>query len=229
MGPAAQRSCVLMEAVMGPDASRRFWDRFAGRYAARPIKDVQAHEALLADMARRLKPSDSVLEIGCGTGLTAVRLAPGVARYAAADLSPQMIRIARARLAAIEPRPASLAFRVADAETALEESPFDAVCALNVLHLVDDMPGLLGRIHGALRPGGLLLSKTGCFAELNPVLRLLFRGLRLIGLFPPASFLRCAEIERALTAAGFEIVDRKVFGAFPQNPYVVARRPLTGT
>lgn len=210
---------------MGTDASRRFWDRFAARYAARPIKDIQAHEALLADMAGRFRNSDCVLEIGCGTGLNAIRLAPGVARYAATDLSPEMIRIARDRLAAVQSRPNGLVFRVADAEEALAAGPFDAVCALNVLHLVDDMPRLLRQIHASLKPGGLFLSKTWCFAELRPGLRFLFGGLRLIGLFPPASFLRCGDIDRALLDAGFDIVERKVFGAFPQNPYLVARRP----
>ena len=61
------------------NSAARFWNRFADRYAARPIKDVAAYEALLADVAARLKPEGKVLEIGCGTGGTAIRLAEGVA------------------------------------------------------------------------------------------------------------------------------------------------------
>lgn len=58
----------------------RFWNRFAGRCAARPIKDVAACEALLENVAVRLKPDDRVPEVGCGTGGTAIRLAEGVAQ-----------------------------------------------------------------------------------------------------------------------------------------------------
>ena len=54
----------------------RFWDRIAKRYAARIIKDPAAYEAMLADAAGRLRPTDRVLEIGCGTGSIAIRLAP---------------------------------------------------------------------------------------------------------------------------------------------------------
>ena len=36
-------------------AGAAFWDRFADRYAARPIRDVAAYEAMLADAAARAK------------------------------------------------------------------------------------------------------------------------------------------------------------------------------
>ena len=48
--------------------SQKFWNKFAARYAARPLKNFPAYEAMLADVATRLKPTDRVLEIGCGTG-----------------------------------------------------------------------------------------------------------------------------------------------------------------
>lgn len=205
-------------------AGKAFWNRFADRYAARPIKDVAAYEALLADAASRLRPTDRVLEIGCGTGGTAIRLAQGVARYVATDFSAEMIRIAQAK-----PAPGSLQFRVAAADDSPEGGPFDAVCAFNVLHLVDDLPGVLRRLHGGLAPGGLLICKTWCFADLGLRLRLLFRALRLVGLFPPAQFLTEADLSRAIEGAGFAIIDRRVFGARTENPYVVARKPPTET
>ena len=77
-------------------SDNRFWDRVAERYAARPIKDVASYEAMLADVASRLTASDRVIEIGCGTGGAAIRLAPGVSQWKATDSSPEMVRIARA-------------------------------------------------------------------------------------------------------------------------------------
>lgn len=205
---------------MPTDKGARFWNRFADRYAARPIKDMAAYEALLADVAERLQATDRVLEIGCGTGGTAIRLAPHVSAYTATDFSTEMVRIAKAK-----PRPDNLHFGVATAQTALDGGPFDAICAFNVLHLVNDLPALLADIYRTLEPGGLLISKTWCFADLGRRPRLLFAALKTLGLFPPATFLTEAQLRQMMQAAGFAIVDRKVFGTRPQNPYFVARKP----
>jgi SAM-dependent methyltransferase len=199
----------------------RFWNRFADRYAARPIKDTAAYEALLVDVAGRLRPTDQVLEIGCGTGGTAIRLAPSVATLRATDFSDQMVRIARAK-----PAPGNLRFDVASAQTALDGGPFDAICAFNVLHLVDDLPGLLRDLYRNLHPGGLLISKTWCFADLGRRPRLLFGVLKTVGLFPPATFLTGVQLRQMLRDAGFVLIDHRVFGSRPQNPYLVLRKPV---
>lgn len=208
---------------MPNNRSMRFWDSIAKRYAARQITDVAAYEALLADVASRLNPGDRVLEIGCGTGGTAIRLASHVASYTATDFSAEMIRIARSKLA-----PATLHFERTDAQRAFDGAPFDAICAFNVLHLVDDLPGLLRQIHSALKPGGVLICKTWCFADLGWKFRLLFAALRLIGMFPLAAQQSSASLARAITDAGFVIIDQRIFGTHPQNPYSVAQRTVEG-
>jgi cyclopropane fatty-acyl-phospholipid synthase-like methyltransferase len=199
----------------------RFWNRFANRYAARPIKDTAAYEALVADVAARLRPTDHVLEIGCGTGGMAIRLAPSAATLRATDFSEQMVRIARAK-----PAPGNLRFDVASAETALDGGPFDAICAFNVLHLVDDLPGLLRDLYRNLHPGGLLICKTWCFADLGRRPRLLFSVLKTVGLFPPATSLTETQLRQMLQDAGFVLIDHRVFGSRPQNPYLVLRKPV---
>lgn len=203
-----------------PDRGVRFWNRFADRYAARPIKDTAAYAALLAKVAGQLQPTDRVLEIGCGTGGTAIALAPHVASYAATDFSAEMVRIAKAK-----PAPDNLCFTVATAQTALDSGPFDAICAFNVLHLVEDLPGLLTECYRSLRPGGLLINKTWCFADLGRRPRLLFAALKAVGLFPPAAFLTETQLRQMLQDAGFSIADHAVFGSRPQNPTIIARKP----
>ena len=199
----------------------KFWDRFADRYAARPIKDTAAYDAMLADAAARLKPTDRVLEIGCGTGSIAIRLAPFAASWTATDFSSEMLRIACAKSV-----PDNLSFVLADSRDAFDGGPYDAICAFQVLHLVDNLPDLLARIHANLKPGGLLIAKTWCFADMGLALRGLFLVLRTIGLFPPAEALTKTALRQALGDAGFEIVDDRVFGGNPHNPYMVARKRL---
>lgn len=197
--------------------SQRFWNRFAARYAARPLKNVPAYEAMLANVAARLKDTDRVLEIGCGTGGTAIRLAPAVAQWTATDFSAEMVKIAQAK-----PSGANVSFVVADAGNTFDIGPFDAICAFNVLHLVDELPQMLARIHAQLKPGGQLICKTWCFADMRLSVRLLFPVLRVFGLFPVATSLSAAQMRQAIRDAGFAIADERIFGDYAQNPYIVA-------
>jgi SAM-dependent methyltransferase len=73
--------------------SATFWDKRAEGYAAQPIRNMPAYEDTLARVRRYLSPSDAVLEIGCGTGTTALKLADGVRHYTATDYAQGMIDI----------------------------------------------------------------------------------------------------------------------------------------
>ncbi|MEZ5716883.1 MAG: class I SAM-dependent methyltransferase, partial [Paracoccaceae bacterium] len=113
----------------------KFWDGVAEKYAKSPIGDMDAYEATLTRVRSYLRPTDAVLEIGCGTGTTALKLAPFAGRYLASDISTAMIGIGRDKAAAEGVR--NLGFATAPAETPPEGS-FDAVLSFNLLHLVDD-------------------------------------------------------------------------------------------
>jgi len=198
----------------------QFWDRVADRYAARPIKDVAAYEAMLADVASRLTASDRVLEIGCGTGGTAIRLAPGVLHWKATDLSAEMLRIARAK-----PAPANVSFAISDADLTDGGGPYDAVCAFLILHLVKDIRGSLAAIHCQLKPGGLLLSKTFCFGDMNVVLRrAIIPALQAVGFVPPVTVFTAEYLRRTIVEAGFDIETVRSFGHNRHSHYIVARR-----
>ena len=115
---------------------------------------------------------------------------------------------------------------LADAENAFDGGPFDSVAAFQVLHLLEDLPGTLSSIHAHLKPGGLLISKTWCFADMGVKLRSVFFVLRALRLFPPATPLTKPALRQAICDAGFEIVDESVFGGNPHGPYIVARRTV---
>ena len=141
----------------------RFWDRSARRYAAAAVSDPRGYERTLRRTRELLEENDHVLELGCGTGSTALRLADGVASYLGTDFSPAMIAIAQEKLAAAPV--AALSFLAATAEDpALRAGQYDAVLAFNYLHLVRDLPGTLRRIHALLADGGLFISRRGAWA-----------------------------------------------------------------
>lgn len=206
-------------------ADARFWDRAARRYAASRIGDEAGYERTLARTRALLGPSDAVLEIGCGTGTTALRLAPHVGRILATDVSPEMIVIARERAAAAGS--ANAGFAVGAVEDAPEaKAPFDAVLAFNLLHLVHDRGAALRRVHGLLRPGGILVSKTPCLSEMNPLIRLLVPAMRLVGKAPTVAFFDAGALEREIVGAGFTIEERARHGSGRRDPriFLVARR-----
>lgn len=197
-----------------------FWNRVAERYAARPVRDGAAYEEMLAEVAARLRPQDRVLEIGAGTGTTALRLGPQVALWLATDLSPEMHRIACAK-----PGSDRVQFRLASAETRHAEAPFDVICAFHILHLVPDAEAALRALFGQLTPGGLFLSKTWCLADLPWTMKAVLPLLRLRGWMPPARALKAPELRALITAAGFTIEAERTFGKGRHSRYIVARKP----
>jgi ubiquinone/menaquinone biosynthesis C-methylase UbiE len=199
-----------------------FWDRIAPKYARKPVADPEAYDAKLALAAGLLRPTDRVLEIGCGTGTTALRLAPHVAHYTGTDAAHGMIAIARAKLDA--DRSANVTFRQADAADLPDGALFDAVFAFSLLHLVEDLPGTLAAVHAQLRPGGVFLSKTVCTGDAPWPLRALIPALTALRLAPRVRPLGRSALCRHLLRAGFEIERVTYFGARRTSPVIVARR-----
>lgn len=211
-----------MTPATAPHPATAFWDKTAPKYAAKPVADPAAYHEKLQRIRALLRTTDTVLEIGCGTGSTALHLAPHVANYTATDISPAMIEIADRKRRAAGTQ--GLHCVSADADAPRPEAPFDVVMAFSLLHLVPDLEATLGRVFEQLRPGGLFLSKTVCLGDANLGIRLLVRTLKMIGIAPPILFVSAVDLRKALMDAGFEIVEQRYFGKGRFNPFIVARR-----
>jgi ubiquinone/menaquinone biosynthesis C-methylase UbiE len=207
----------------GKDA--RFWDREARKYAASPIGDMPGYERTLERTRHYLKPTDAAFEFGCGTGTTALNLAPSVARYVATDFAPEMIAIAREKAEAQSVR--NIEFAVATPDAApYPDASFDAALGFNILHLLASRAEALAGAHRLLKPGGLFISKTPCLNEMNPLIRLFVPLAQAVGQAPYVSFLSGEDLERDIEAAGFVIVERDRHGSRRKDPrpFLVARR-----
>ncbi|MEU7041982.1 class I SAM-dependent methyltransferase [Streptomyces varsoviensis] len=112
--------------------------------------NVARHPGIL-----RAVPADcgEALDVGCGDGLLARKLAGRAKRVTGVDNSPEMI--ARARESATGDR--RLTFIEDDFLTAgLPDQGFDFVCSVTAIHHMDFEPALL-RMRELLRPGGTLV------------------------------------------------------------------------
>ncbi|MCP3053600.1 class I SAM-dependent methyltransferase [Aurantimonas marianensis] len=181
-----------------------FWDRNAARYARRPIADEATYRTKLRITRDYLQPDMEVLELGCGTGSTAIAHAPYVSHIRATDISPNMIAIARER--AKEGGVANVSFECAAIEDiAAPEESFDAILALNLLHLVEDRDGVIARVAALLKPGGAFVTSTACLADGMKWFKLVAPIGRLFGVFPLVRVFGKADLEASLKRHGFTI------------------------
>lgn len=185
----------------------RFWDRGARKYAASPIADVAGYERTLDRTRYYLRGDETALEFGCGTGTTALKLAPSVGRIVATDISGEMIAIAREKAVAEGCSNVEFELATLDASPWPDES-FDVALGFNILHLMVAREDALRDVHRLLRPGGLFVSKTPCLKEMNPLLRVAVPLMQFIGKAPYVAYFSAEDLEREIGAAGFEIVER---------------------
>ncbi|HKY86699.1 MAG TPA: class I SAM-dependent methyltransferase [Pseudorhodoplanes sp.] len=206
------------------DGDARFWDRIARKYAADKIADLAGYERTLDRTRHFLRSGDTVLELGCGTGTTALTLAPHVSRIVATDVSSEMIAIAREKAAAQNCSNAEFAIATPDS-LSWPEGSFDAVLAFNLLHLLAARPSAFAQVHRLLKPGGVFITKTFCLTEMNVLIRLAVPVMRMVGKAPYVAFFSAGELESEIEASGFTIVERARHGSGRKEPriFLVAR------
>lgn len=202
-----------------------FWDNAAEKYAKSPIGDVEAYNYTLERTRSYLSPTDKVLEVGCGTGSTALLLAADVDQIIASDISSNMIKIASRK--AQDQGVSNVRFIAADLfDDAIEHGPYDVVLALNLLHLIEDTASAIRRIKGLLKPNGTFILKTVCKPGKGAPLKLRFIRaivpfMQFLGKAPYVKFMEINEFEELVTSQGFKIIES---GNHPvPSRYIVAQ------
>ncbi len=182
----------------------KFWDRLAKRYARSPVGDEAAYQEKLQKTRAVLRPDFKVLEFGCGTGSTAITLAPQVQDYLATDISTEMLGIARGKAEGIE----NLRFELKRLENvAPPQGGFDAILGHSILHLLPDKEAAIAQAFKLLKPGGVFITSTACMAKGGFLKPLLWAGNKL-GLLPMVRFFSADALVEAVQTAGFEIDER---------------------
>lgn len=188
-----------------------------------------AYSALLdwTVAAANVRPSSVVVDLGSGTGNTALRIGPAAAIYCV-DISTRMAEIAQTKLAA---RP-EVTFVQADLLGFFAEQPpaFDVlVSTYAVHHLTDSEKGeLLHSIAAALRPGGravfgdLMVENAAEHARLVELYRQLGDADTVEGLMDEFYWRIDLTLPQAATA-GLEVVELRRFSELSWG--LCVRRP----
>jgi SAM-dependent methyltransferase len=109
------------------------------------------------------RPTDRILEIGCGTGyFTEIFFSPFVSKITAIDIDPRAIETARRVHAA-----KNINYEVMDARQTLPEGPFEAVVWTPSIfaYRSEELDALMDRLRDAMSKGGLLCGWTFVEAE----------------------------------------------------------------
>lgn len=204
--------------------AERWWDRKAPSYALRPIDDLAAYEEKLKRTQALFKPTDQVLEYGCGTGSTALVHASHVGHLHAVDSSSKMIEIAQQKARAAGHR--NLAFeRASLAEIAAVGRTYDVVLGLNVLHLLLDWHAGVQQSYNLVKPGGYFVSSTACVAQIGPLLRFALPIGGALGLIPKIAQFTRHELATALKDVGFHIHTNEMLNSNGTNAFFICIKP----
>lgn len=160
------------------DAAAKLYDvKFGPPSGSRPGNPLVTwlRDEHLALLKRLLPEAASLLDIGCGTGEEAIRLAQDGYSVLGIDVSPAMVRQAQTKAAAFGIRRGLLfkampAGQVANMD---ERGPFHgAFASLGTLNTEPDLPNFAAGLHAMLEPGAPLVAtvmSTRClFERLHP-------------------------------------------------------------
>ncbi len=175
---------------MLPDPRWRYDEQRHSGVDFSTLAEVEAYDAYMRKMrdsgaesakikaALGLQPDHVILDIGCGTGETALGLAPHCARVHAVDVSGEMLSCAAAK--AQQRGLANIAFGQAGFLTCqYPAATFDAVLSQLALHHLPDFWKhiALRRVHRLLKPGGRFLLQDAVLPSETPDFERYFAGI----------------------------------------------------
>jgi ubiquinone/menaquinone biosynthesis C-methylase UbiE len=144
---------------------RKYWNRISRIYDSwieKAFEDQYAEFRL--KFGSSVQPTDTVLELGTGTGDIALHIAPHCKEVVGIDLAPEMITIANGKRSVWNLE--NISFQVEDAyNLPFDEFSFDKVICCNVLQTMKDPLRAITEGRKVLKDGGDFISITYCFGD----------------------------------------------------------------
>ncbi|WP_088105730.1 class I SAM-dependent methyltransferase [Halalkalibacter urbisdiaboli] len=149
------------------------------------------------------KKGESILDVGCGTGDLAAKIAETGAEVVGIDYSTNMIQQAQQKYPHIS-------FLVEDAASLPFVQQFDAVFSNAALHWMKQPEHVLQSIFQALKPGGRFVAEFGAKGNVRLIYEAVFEQFRNLGITFPATrfpwyFPSIGEYTSLMESVGFEV------------------------
>mmetsp|Transcript_38745 Transcript_38745/g.93814 ORF Transcript_38745/g.93814 Transcript_38745/m.93814 type:complete len:333 (-) Transcript_38745:153-1151(-) len=199
----------------GDRRAAKIWDKYAESYSKSAIGDEEAYQKKLEVTQTYMNKSmKKIIEIGCGTGGTALKHSPFVGSYVATDVSPKMIDIANQRKQESDVRTKdNVEYRVESIDTLhskLEPESQDMVLGLSILHLLPNRLEEMKKISSWIKPGGYFVSSTICAADMGWMTKTLFKSVLPVatyfGFVPTVCAVSRDQLKQDYMSCGFDIV-----------------------
>ena len=163
-------------------------------------------------LQKQFRDTDTVLELGCGTGFFSEMIADRVKHLTATDLAPEMIEQAKNNLSQFS----NVELKIEDGyATSFEDDGFDALLLVNLLHIVERPIAVLKESHRVLSSDGriVIVDVTGHGMSLLKKMKLVIRYLRKFGK-PPSNNKSFSQDELAamINEAGFAVEETELIG-----------------
>lgn len=201
-----------------------FWKIIHKSYIASPVANEDAYQNKLTATQSKLKPDHHILEIGCGSGNTAITHAPFVAKVTATDFCGPMMDHGRARVAAeaIE----NVEFKELSIWDIPEDTQYDAVLMMSVIHLIPDWKGAIEKATRLLKPGGWLITSTVTTADQPFLSRLVGQIVNVAPIMPSLVSMSFDDLVAQMTQNGL-VLDPPYHPDNGTSVFIMAQKPTS--
>lgn len=206
--------------------SREYWNRRSVLYDTK-IGQIyhECYQRTIHMSERYLKPTASVLDVGCGTGIITVELARQVDHIHAIDVSEDMLAITNDKLKRRGINNVTLD-QMNIFDSSLKDGSFDIIFAFNVLNYLSDREDCVMRMFNLLKPGGYLLTATDLLGENMSRQSLMKWYSYKRGESSTILFDTKKTILQLIAGQGFKILEYENLYRTPPNLFVAAKKPL---
>jgi len=208
--------------------SEEFWDKASKNYDKTEERFEYIHKKARENTRKYLKESQIVLDYGCGTGTASCEFASLVEEIYGIDISSEMIRIAKDKLAASEVD--NVNFEKADIfDSKYQNESFDVILAFNMLHTVPNPQSVVQRVNDLLKHDGLFISITPCLGQkMSFLINLQIQFVRVLcklGVIPiPIRRIKSTDIDELLAIGKFQTIESEKIFKGASSYFVTAKK-----
>ena len=187
---------------------KKYWDRLGSEgYDQLTEKQWKIYSSLMDKISQDVEMNNTILEVACGPGLVALKVAERAAKIYAVDISEPMIEEAKKK--AEEKEIKNVEFSVEDAYSLpFDKEMFDTVICNTALHNMINPHKALSEIRRVLKPNGQLIATVVGIGE-SSKFKIALTIYKLITGFPVFHHLNMDEFANMINASGFTIVNKE--------------------
>jgi len=205
--------------------SEKFWNRTAIQYDQEEKQEEKNNDSYIERLSTNLKPDDSVLDFGCGTGLISIGISGKVKKIKAIDTSSELIKLAKEN--GIERNIENIEFIHSDIFSfGKQGQAYDVILALYIFHLIEDLNPILKIMHEILKPAGRLLIAMPCMGDKDTLLSVILGLLSKIDIVPPTKAYKISQIIDLLRVNGFDAEKTELIDKNGQQYFIAAKKSV---